>query len=266
MSSDFKVSVLASSSKGNSTYIETSNAKILVDAGLSGKKIKEAMDSINRDICDVDAIFVSHEHSDHIQGVGVLARKYGIDVYANQGTWAAMAPKIGKVPLENRNIIEMGETISIKDLDIESFGVSHDAAEPQFYQMHSDNKAFAILTDTGYVSERTKGIISSADAYLMECNHDLEMLRNGSYSWYLKQRILSDHGHLSNEDGAAALMDIMGNKTKQIFLGHLSPENNLKELAHNTVALDMEKHDFGVETDFHIADTDPLKAQPLYEI
>lgn len=266
MSSDFKVSILASSSKGNSTYIETPNNKILIDAGLSGKKIKDAMLSIDRKIEDVDSIFVSHEHSDHIQGVGVLARRYDMQVYANQKTWQAMSSKIGDIPLENKNIFEAGSTMSFGDLDIESFNVSHDAADPQFYQFHHNQKAFAILTDTGYVSEKVKSIIKNADAYLMECNHDLEMLRNGSYAWSLKQRILSDQGHLSNLDGANTLMDVLGNNTKQVFLGHLSPENNVKVLAHETVAKDMLKHDFGVEHDFHISDTDPVIAQPIYEI
>lgn len=266
MTSDFKVSVLASSSKGNSTYIETPNSRILIDAGLSGKKLQAAMASIDRDIADVDSILVTHEHSDHIQGVGVLARKYGMQIYANQGTWNAMSNKIGNVPDENKYIFGMGSTLTIGDLDIESFGVSHDAAEPQFYQVHYDNKSFAVLTDTGYVSQRVKDTIKSADSYLMECNHDLDMLRNGAYAWPLKQRILSDQGHLSNLDGAATLEDIIGNNTKQIFLGHLSPDNNMKDLAHRTVAEDMMKHDFGVEHDFHISDTDPLIAQPLYDI
>lgn len=266
MSSDFKMSVLASSSQGNSTYIETPNSKILVDAGLSGKKIEAAMTSIDKDIADVDAILVTHEHSDHIQGVGVLARKYGISVYANEGTWEQMAPKIGKTENIDKHIFEMGATKTLGDLDIESFGVSHDAREPQFYQFHYQGKSFAILTDTGYVSERVKKTIESADAYLMECNHDLEMLRNGSYAWSLKQRILSDRGHLSNDDGANTLMDVIGNSTKQIYLGHLSPENNLKKVAHETVAKDLIEHDFGVEHDFHINDTDPVKAQPLCDI
>lgn len=266
MSSDFKISVLASSSKGNSTYIETPHNKILIDAGLSGKKIKEAMDSINRDISQVDSIFVTHEHSDHIKGVGILARRYDMQVYANEKTWQAMAPKIGNVSVDNKNILKTGSTLSLGDLDIESFGVSHDAADPQFFQLHHDQKSFAILTDTGYVSQKVKSIISDADAYLIECNHDLQMLRDGSYAWSLKQRILSDEGHLSNLDGAQTIMDVLGNKTKQIFLGHLSPENNLKQLAHQTVAEDMLKHDYGVEHDFHISDTDPNQAQPIYEI
>ncbi|KRL02369.1 MBL fold metallo-hydrolase [Liquorilactobacillus capillatus] len=258
-----KISVLASGSTGNVTYIETPKRKILVDAGLSGKKIAGLMQSIGRDLNDVDSLLVTHEHSDHCKGVGVLARKYQLDVYANKGTWGAMAHKIGKVPVEQKHIFEMGKTMSFGDLDIESFGVSHDAVEPQFYQIHHNGHAFVILTDTGYVSEGVEGVIKNADGYLLECNHDVEMLRMGGYPWPLKQRILSDRGHLSNDDGATALMDILGRNTKKIYLGHLSQDNNVKELAHLTVASTMEQHDFGVGHDFNIFDTDPNKATKL---
>lgn len=257
------VSVLASSSSGNVTYIETPHQKILIDAGLSGKKIAALMASIGRSLDDVNALFVTHEHSDHIRGVGVLARKYHLDVYANEGTWQAMAPKIGKVSVDQQHILKTGGIVTLGDMDIESFGVSHDAAEPQFYQIHHDNKAFAILTDTGYVSDRVAGTIKNADGYLMECNHDLNLLRNGAYPWSLKQRILSDRGHLSNEDGAETLMDVLGNHTKQIFLGHLSQENNFKDLAHATVNGFLKDHDLGVGHDFKIMDTDPAIADPL---
>lgn len=265
-SQGMSVSILASSSSGNVTYIETPHKKVLVDAGLSGKKIAALMASIHRDLNDVDAVFVTHEHSDHIQGVGVLARRYHMDVYANEGTWQAMAPKIGKVAVEQQHIFEMGSTISLGDLDIESFGVSHDAAEPQFYQFHHQDKAFAILTDTGYVSDRVAGTIKDADGYLMECNHDLNMLRNGAYPWSLKQRILSDRGHLSNDDGAETLMEVLGRRTKHIFLGHLSQENNFKDLAHATVTGFLKEHDYAVGQDFKIIDTDPAVADPLTEI
>ncbi|KRL05828.1 MBL fold metallo-hydrolase [Liquorilactobacillus oeni] len=258
-----KVSVLASSSSGNVTYIETPHKRLLVDAGLSGKKVAALMGSINRDLNDVDGILVTHEHSDHCKGVGVLARKYHLDVYANEGTWNAMAHKIGKVPLEQKHIFGMGEIKTFGDLDVESFGVSHDAAEPQFYELHHGGRSFVILTDTGYVSEHLEGLIKDADGYLIECNHDTEMLRMGVYPWSLKQRILSDQGHLSNDDGAAAIIDVLGNHTKKIYLGHLSQDNNMKELAHVTMSSTLKQHDLAVGHDFSILDTDPEKATPL---
>lgn len=260
---DMKISVLASGSTGNVTYIETPEHKVLLDAGLSGKKIAELMASIGRDLHDVDTLLVTHEHSDHRQSVGVLARKYGLDVYANEGTWNAMDGKIGKVPLEQKNIFPANTVLDFGDLDIESFSVSHDAAEPQFYVFHHRDKAFAVLTDAGYVSERIEGTIKDADAYLLECNHDIEMLQNGEYSWKLKQRIMGDKGHLSNEDGANAMLDIIGNRTKNVFLGHRSQHNNLKSLAHLTVASILTEHDMGVGHDFNLFDTDAEKASNL---
>ncbi|KRN97304.1 metallo-beta-lactamase superfamily protein [Furfurilactobacillus siliginis] len=258
-----KISVLASGSTGNTTYIETPTHKVLIDAGLSGKKIAGLMQQIGRDLNDVDSLFVTHEHTDHAKGVGVLARKYGINVYANEKTWDAINDKVGKIPLDQKFSLEAGEIQSLGDLDVQSFPVSHDAVDPQFYELHHDGKSFVVLTDTGYVSERMAGVIKNADAYLFECNHDMEMLRMGAYPWSLKQRILGDTGHLSNEDGANALMQVVGNNTKRIFLGHLSQENNMQSLAHLTVASMMQEHDFGVEHDFHIFDTEPDSATDL---
>ena len=131
-----KVSVLASGSGGNATYIETPHQKLLIDAGLSGKKIEELMNSIGRTLKDVDRLLVTHEHSAHIQSVGVLARRYGLDVYANQATWKAMEPRIGNVKVEQKHLFEMETTKTFGDLDVESFGVSHDACAPQFYDVH----------------------------------------------------------------------------------------------------------------------------------
>ena len=260
---DMKISVLASGSTGNVTYIETPQHKVLLDAGLSGKKIANLMSSIGRDINDVDSLLVTHEHSDHRQSVGVLARKYDLNVYANEGTWDAMNGKIGKMPADKMNIFPPDTVKSFGDLDIESFSVSHDAAEPQFYVFHHNNKSFVVLTDTGYVSDRMEGVIKDAEGYLLECNHDIEMLRNGDYSWPLKQRIMSDRGHLSNVDGANTMMDIIGHRTKKIFLGHRSQHNNMKSLAHLTVSSMLTEHDFGVDNDFQLYDTEAESASPL---
>ncbi|EOL42513.1 metallo-beta-lactamase YycJ [Enterococcus phoeniculicola] len=262
----FKVSILASGSTGNSLYIESEKKRILVDAGLSGKKITSLMAEVGRSPEDLDAILVTHEHKDHIHGVGVLARKYKLDVYANEKTWSAMDTMIGKVDVAQKHIFEMGKVLTLGDLDIESFGVSHDAAAPQFYRFYKDNRSFVVLTDTGYCSDNIRGVIKDADAYLMESNHDLEMLRMGGYPWSLKQRILGDHGHLSNEDGALVMTDIIGDRTKRIYLGHLSKENNLKELAHLTMENTLREKDFGVDEAFRVYDTDPDSATELFSI
>lgn len=262
----FNYSILASGSSGNCFYLETDKKKILVDAGLSGKKITSLLAEIDRKPEDIDAILVTHEHSDHIHGIGVLARKYGMDIYANELTWQAMESKLGKIDVAQKHIFELGAMKTFGDLDIESFGVSHDAASPQFYRFMKDDKSFVMLTDTGYVSDRMAGIVANADAYLIESNHDVEILRSGSYSWNLKQRILSDKGHLCNEDGADAMIRSLGNRTKKIYLGHLSKENNIKELAHMTMVNQLAQADLGVGVDFQVYDTSPDTATPLTKI
>ena len=257
------VSVLASGSTGNATYIETPQHQILVDAGLSGIKIEKLMNSIGRSLKDVDSLFVTHEHTDHSKSVGVLARRYGMNIYANAKTWEAMDARIGKINNAQKYLFENGKTLPFGDLDVESFPVSHDAADPQFYEFHHHGHSFAIVTDTGYVSERIIKTIHDANSFLMECNHDTSMLQMGPYPWKVKQRILSANGHLSNEEGAQAMIRALGNDTKNIFLGHLSRENNVKELAHLTVENIMKSYDLAVEHDFHLLDTAPESATPL---
>ncbi|MGT2866494.1 MBL fold metallo-hydrolase [Streptococcus fryi] len=266
MTEGFKYSILASGSSGNCFYLETPQKKILVDAGLSGKKIISLLDDINRKPEDLDAIFVTHEHKDHIHGVGILARKYHLDIYANEATWQAMSKDLGNIDVSQKHVFDMGKTITFGDIDIESFGVSHDAVAPQFYRFMKDNKSFVMLTDTGYVSDRMAGIVANADAYLIESNYDVDILRSGSYPWRLKQRILSDKGHLSNDDGAQTILRTMGNATKKIYLGHLSKENNIKELANMTMTNHLLQADVPVGHDIHIFDTSPDTATPLTTI
>lgn len=262
----FQVSILASGSSGNSLYIESEQKRILVDAGLSGKKITSLLAQVDRKPEDLDAILVTHEHRDHIHGVGVLARKHHLDVYANELTWRAMDPLIGKLAVEQKHLFDMESVLTLGDLDIESFGVSHDAAAPQFYKFNKSGKSFVVLTDTGYCSDRVRGIVKDADGYLIESNHDLQMLRMGAYPWNLKQRILGDKGHLSNEDGALVMNDILGDRTKRIYLGHLSRENNMKELAHLTMHNTLVEYDKGVGEAFQLYDTDPDQATELFAI
>ncbi|WCG23160.1 MBL fold metallo-hydrolase [Vagococcus lutrae] len=262
----FNVSVLASGSTGNSLYIETEKRRLLVDAGLSGKKITELLAEIGRTPAELDGIFVTHEHTDHIKGVGILSRRYGIDVFANEKTWQAMSKNVGTIKPENRHHFEMGKVLTFGDMDIESFGVSHDAIEPQFYQFHRHNKTVTVVTDTGYCSDRLRGTIRNSDCYLVESNHDINMLRTGGYPWHLKQRILGDSGHLSNEDGAELMTDVIGSRTKKIFLGHLSKENNLKEIAHMTMEQTLSSIGIDTRREVQVFDTSPDAATPLFEV
>jgi phosphoribosyl 1,2-cyclic phosphodiesterase len=250
-------SVLASGSTGNAIYVETDQNSFLVDAGLSGKQMEALFQKIDRNIKDLSGILVTHEHSDHIKGIGILARKYGLPVYANEKTWKAMDPLIGNVPLDQKFEFGMEKVQSFGSLDIESFGVSHDAAEPMFYTFHHEGRKLVLVTDTGYVSDRMKGIISNANTYVFESNHDVDMLRMCRYPWSIKRRILSDVGHVSNEDAAIAMSEVFGDQTKSIYLAHLSKDNNMKDLARMSVSQTLESKGIKVGEQLDLLDTDP---------
>lgn len=249
-------SVLASGSTGNAIFVEDGQHSFLIDAGLSGKQMEALFQKIDRDISKLSGIFVTHEHSDHIKGIGVLARKYKLPVYANQNTWQAMDGLIGEIPTEQKFTFSMETVKSFGATDIESFGVSHDAAEPMFYVFHHSGKKLVLITDTGYVSDRMKGIISNGDMYVFESNHDVQMLRMGRYPWNIKRRILSDVGHVSNEDAALAMSDVIGDKTKRVYLAHLSLDNNMKELARMAVTQTLESRGIIIGEQFDLYDTD----------
>ncbi|HLU23664.1 MBL fold metallo-hydrolase [Lederbergia graminis] len=256
-------SVLASGSTGNAVYVETAEHSILVDAGLSCKQMDGLFQQIGRNPADLDGILVTHEHSDHIKGVGVMARKYKLPIYANERTWKAMEGHLGEIDIQQKFVFGMEKVKTFGSLDIESFGVSHDAAEPMFYIFRSGGKKLVIITDTGYVSDRMKSMISNADMYVFESNHDIQMLRMGRYPWSVKRRILSDVGHVSNEDAALAMSDVIGDNTKRIYLAHLSKDNNMKDLARMSVQQTLESRGISVGSSFQLFDTDPNKPTEL---
>lgn len=229
-------SVLASGSTGNSIYVENEKHSFIVDAGLTGKKMEQLFEKVNRDIKNLSGILVTHEHTDHIKGVGVLARKYHIPVFANEKTWQAMDGLVGNIPVEQRFQFDMETIQTFGSLDIESFAVSHDAADPMFYCFHENGQKLVVITDTGYVSDRMKGIIKGADSFVFESNHDVGMLQMGRYPWSVKRRILSDLGHVSNEDAAVAMSEVVEQKPTRIYLSHLSKDNNMKDLARMSVS------------------------------
>lgn len=261
-----RFSILASGSSGNATLVETGDQKILVDCGLSGKKIEGLFEQVGRKMSDLDAILVTHEHVDHIKGLGVIARKYKLPVFANQKTWQAMDSMIGEVNSDQKFHFDMETVKSFGSLQVESFGVSHDAIEPMFYIFHSGDKKFVMITDTGYVSDRMKGHIKGADAYLFESNHDIEMLRMGRYPWNVKRRILGDEGHVSNEDAGIAISEVITDKTKRIYLGHLSKDNNMKDLARMSVSQTLAAQDIIVGTQLELFDTDPAVPTDIFTI
>ncbi|WP_371017937.1 MBL fold metallo-hydrolase [Pseudalkalibacillus sp. JSM 102089] len=251
-------SVLASGSTGNAIYVGTEKHKLLVDAGLSGKKLEELFAKAHLDPKDLDGLLVTHEHSDHIKGLGIFARRYKLPIYANAKTWEAMSSLIGAIPVEQKFQFDMDTVKTFDDLDVESFGVSHDAAEPMFYTFHHEGKKLSIATDLGYVSDRIKGTIRNSDMLVFESNHDINMLMMGRYPWNVKRRILGDMGHVSNEDAGAALSDIIGDQTKRIYLAHLSKDNNMKDLARLSVQQTLEQNGFAIGEQIALYDTDPV--------
>ncbi|GIP65053.1 putative metallo-hydrolase YycJ [Virgibacillus pantothenticus] len=257
-----RFSVLASGSTGNAFYIETEREKLLVDAGLSGKQMDRLFAGIDIDPRQLSGILVTHEHSDHIKGLGILARKYQLPIYANEKTWKAMEKSIGKISIDQKFYFHMEEVKTFGDMDVASFGVSHDAVAPMFYTFHHQGKKVALVTDLGYVSDRIKKTVEGADAYIFEANHDVGMLRMGKYPWNVKRRILGDSGHISNEDCGLALADIINNNTQRIYLAHLSLDNNMRDLARMSV--DQVLQERGIAID--LLDTYHDKPTPLFEV
>jgi phosphoribosyl 1,2-cyclic phosphodiesterase len=228
---------IASGSSGNSVFVSTARAKILIDAGLSGRTIESGLRGNGINCAEIDAIFITHEHTDHIKGAGVLSRRYNMPIYATAGTWEYInsLQAMGKIAGKNKMLITPDAPISFEDMEIMPFAVPHDANQPVGYTIKSGGHKIAIATDLGHVSDNVAKNIYEADVILIESNHDLTMLENGPYPAHLKRRILSDTGHLSNVSCGRFLADIFSPKTKHIFLGHLSEENNRPILAYETV-------------------------------
>lgn len=258
-----RFSVLASGSSGNATYIENDQHSFLVDAGLSGRKMEELFASIGKKMSDLDGILVTHEHSDHIKGLGIVARKHKVPIYANAKTWLAMENLVGAIPVEQRFHFDMDSVKTFGGLDIQSFAVSHDAADPMFYVFHENGRKLALITDTGYVSDKMKGIIQASDAYVFESNHDVGMLQMGRYPWSVKRRILSDVGHVSNEDAAVAMSEVLAEKPTKIYLSHLSKDNNMKDLARMSVEQTLQTKGIIVGEYVDLLDTDANVATKL---
>lgn len=227
---------LYSGSSGNSMFIASDKAKILIDAGLPGKKIDSALAEINENPREIDGIFITHEHSDHIKGAGVLSRKYDIPIYAPHDTWVAMESTIGKIKEHNIKVMDRRSVVSIKDMDIKSFIIPHDAAAPVGYTINLDGKMASVATDFGTFTREIEDSIKDSEVILIESNYNPQMLDMGPYPYSLKQRIKESYGHLSNEDCGEAIVKILKNGLgKNIILGHLSNTNNTPDLAELTV-------------------------------
>jgi len=229
---------IASGSSGNCILIASDSHSVLVDAGISGKKIEAGLRGIDMQTSDIDGILVTHEHSDHIKGIGVLARRYGIPVYTTRGTADALldTTQIGKIPDGLIHIIEADKPFEVGDLSVKAFRTSHDAAEPVGFRVEHDGRSAAVSTDLGEYTDYTVESLQNLDVLLLESNHDLRMLQAGRYPYYLKRRIMGEKGHLSNDDAGRLLCRLLHDDIRHVYLGHLSHENNYEALAFETVS------------------------------
>ena len=236
---------IASGSSGNCIYVGSDTTHLLVDTGISGKRTELGLNEIELSGKNIDGILITHEHIDHISGLGVLSRKYSIPIYATEETVTAILKtnSVGTIDKDLFHIVKADTKFVIKDITINPMSISHDAADPVAYRFQHEKKKVAVITDLGYYTDYTVECMKGLDAVLIEANHDVNMLQVGPYPYYLKQRILGKRGHLSNEVAGKLLNEILHENIQHVLLGHLSKENNLAELAYETVRMEITMSD-----------------------
>ncbi len=234
---------LFSGSSGNCILLEAGGTRLLIDAGLPGRSIETALNSVDIPLSSINGILVTHEHSDHVRGVGVLSRKHDIPVYANMGTWAGMQNEIGGIAEKNIRSFATGCDFYIHELHIQPFSIPHDANDPVAFCFHGDGRCTSVMTDIGYIRQDMLDAVEDSELLFIESNHDEEMLKVGPYPYPLKRRILSDRGHLSNENCGKALSKLYLKGLCCAILGHLSKENNYEQLALETVRSELREQD-----------------------
>ncbi|MFN8007127.1 MAG: MBL fold metallo-hydrolase [Terriglobia bacterium] len=244
-----KISVLASSSSGNCTFIATSRVRILLDAGISPTQIRKRLHSIGESLDQLDAVVVSHEHTDHVNGLTSLLNKKNIPVYIARDTLEAISPR---VICERVEFIKAGQDFWIQDLSIHAFSIPHDATNPLGFCFEAEGVRIGHVTDLGYLTELVIQRLKGCDAMVLESNHDLEMLKVGPYPWPLKQRIMSRHGHLSNDVVGRFLTGEFDGAARHIVLAHLSENNNHPDIVRMVAAQALEPRGFDLEN-LHVA-------------
>jgi phosphoribosyl 1,2-cyclic phosphodiesterase len=223
---------LYSGSSGNALFVQYGNTRLLVDAGKPGKAISDALAKIGVGMETISGVLITHEHSDHIAGAGVLARRYRLPMYATAGTWQGIGSKIGEIPPGLTRVIGADREFYLGDIGVSPFSIPHDAADPVGFRLWGGNLSISTATDLGHFSADVYRRIAGSDLVLLESNHDPDMLRaNPKYAPALKKRILGDYGHLGNEACASALLKLIAGGTGTVILGHLSGENNTPGLA-----------------------------------
>ncbi len=231
----FKYCSLYSGSSGNCFFVQSDTTNLIIDAGVSLKKIISGLDEIHINGKNINAILVTHDHSDHTKSIAALSNKYNIPVFANKRTWEAISNIANKIPDNNKKTFNISEAFSIGDIKILPFSIPHDAADPCGFNLYNSNKKISIATDIGYVSEELLNHLKNSSCILLESNYDPEILKCSSYPYILKQRIASKTGHLSNISAAKTLVNLYNFGLQKALLIHLSKENNFPELAYETI-------------------------------
>ena len=224
-----KIKVLASGSKGNCSLIETASARFLIDIGITYQRLKKELEKMNLNLDDIDALFLTHAHNDHTSGLKVLLKHTNFKIYANKDIIKELTVDIDKERIELYNSI-----MHLNSTELTIFKTSHDAKGSVGFLIIDDGSSLVYITDTGYLNRKYFKLLTNRNIYYIESNHDEKMLMDGPYPYYLKQRILSDEGHLSNETTSKYLKKLVGDSTKYIILAHLSEHNNKEELAYTT--------------------------------
>ena len=256
---------LVSGSSGNSHFVYTENTKILIDVGMSNKYITSAITDIGEDASKVDAVFITHEHSDHIQGLRVFMKKHKPTLYVSEKTLSAIEKHVPEGA--SIVIIEPYMPIQIKDLMVTAFMSNHDAIDPLGYNIQYKDRKISIVTDVGTIDDKVFESLTESDFLVLESNHDVNMLNYGPYPFILKKRILSTIGHLSNDDAAECIKRLykIGN-LRSVLLAHLSKDNNFPELAYLTVKEKLEKDDIVIGRDLHMDILTRDKASTVYRL
>lgn len=235
---------LYSGSTGNSLFIQSKNTNILIDSGVSAKKVCSALSSCNSDIENIDAILVTHEHIDHVQSLGTLSKKYNIPVYATKKTWESMPKQLDKMSTNNIKYFNANENFEIGDLQIHPFSTPHDAADSCGFNILNNNSKISIATDIGHMTKEILNKLEGSTFIMLESNYDPEILKCCSYPYRLKTRIAGPNGHLPNEEAGKTISYLLNAGLTEVLLGHLSKENNFPELAYKTVVDELIRNNF----------------------
>ena len=254
-----QVHVLASGSSGNAVFVSDGSAKVLIDAGISARRITASLAALGETVDEIDAVFITHEHEDHVKGLSTLLKQYGLPVYARPSAWQSLTG----AELSAGCYRGMPASIQVGRMQVEPFAISHDAADPVGFSLYSGGRKCSIATDLGFVTDEVKKALSHSDILVLESNHDIDMLRQGSYPWHLKKRIMSNRGHLSNMDAAWTLARLPRKAHTHVFLAHLSKENNRPDLARATVSDILESQGLNVGSDVSLHLTYPDRTVSL---